>query len=537
MKLSFFGGARSQTGSCFLLEVSGQNILIDCGLQQGCDEFSDNALEFYASRIDQVLLTNAHMDSSGRLPLLVQEGYYGRILTTPTTKKLMRIILKEVADLRTNEAWWRNQKGQRSGIPPHDPIYSMTDVVSAMQQVETEEFGVKFLVCEGVEGRFLPSAHMPGSAIIELWVTEGEETRKIVFSGDLGNHNNSFTGDPTVIEEADFVLLGSNSADGDEVIQSDLLQLDEFADVLDMTLAHAGNVIIPVNAVGRAQEVLSALRIVKKEKKVKSVPNFKVYLDSFLAEESVRLFEGDTTTDLGTVSVSDIQGENNPFIFDDLVLCKTVEDSRALNFDKTPKVILAGSGMCDRGRVQHHLKHNLWRKECTVIMVGHLGEGSFGKRLLEGMRSVQLFGEEIMVRSKILDFRCCSGHADRGQLLSWLKQFKSPPRHIFVVQGHDFVARDFAQYLDTHGYASHAPLAKEVYNLLTMEVETKGIEKEARALSRRGRYSSLPFIRLQDNIRELDIMVKEGRLHTGEEFDSVSRAVREVINIWKKEDK
>ncbi|MFI3253305.1 MAG: MBL fold metallo-hydrolase [Eubacteriales bacterium] len=537
MKISFFGGARAQTGSCYLLEVAGQNILIDCGLQQGCDEFNDNGLEFYASRIDQVLLTNAHIDSSGRLPLLVQEGYYGRIVTTPTTKKLMRILLKEVADLRTNEAWWRNQKGQRSGIPPHDPIYSMTDVVVAMQQVETEEFGVKFPVCEGVEARFLPSAHMPGAAIIEIWATEGAETRKIVVSGDLGNKNNSFTGMPSLMEEADFLLMSSDSADKDEEIKEDALQLDEFADVIDMTLAHAGNVIIPVNAVGRVQEVLSALRILKQEKKIKSVPQFKVYLDSFLAEDSVRLFEGDRTTDLGKVDISQIQGENNPFVFDDLVLCKSVEESRALNFDKTPKVILAGSGMCDRGRVQHHLKHNLWRKESTVMMVGHLGDGSFGRRLLEGMRSVQLFGEEVMVRAKILDFRCTSGHADRGQLLSWLGQFKEKPKMIFVVQGHDFVARDFAQHLNACGYTARAPLVKEVYDLLETKVEQEGIEHEVMALSRRGRYSSLPFIRLQDNIRELDIMVKEGRLHTGEEFDAVSRAVREVINIWKKEDK
>ncbi len=533
MKLSFFGGARALTGSCYLLEVGDQNILIDCGLQQGCDEFNDNALEFYASRIDHVLLSSGHVDSCGRLPLLVQEGYYGRILTTPISKKLMGILLKDTADLRMHEAEVRNQKGQRGGISPIDALFSMTDVVLTMQQVETEEFHEKFTLCSGVEVRFTPSAHSPGSAIIEVWATEGEETRKIVFSGDLGNEHYLFSGVPTVIEEADFLLLESAGAETNVIPKAPLSLLEEFVEVIDMTLAHSGNVIIPVNAIGRAQEVLMALAKVKKEKAVKSVPRFKVYFDSFLAEEALRFFEGDTTTDLGTLDVKELQGENNPFLFEDLVLCQSVEDSRALNLDKVPKVILAGSGMCERGRVQHHLKHNLWRSECTVLMVGHLGEGSFGKRLLEGNRSVQVFGEEIMVRAKIYDFTCTSGHADHQQLLGWLENFKEKPKHVFVVQGQDAVAQKFADDLEQLGYAAHAPLVLEEYDLLTKEVVKVGIEQEARALSRRGRYYSLPFIRLQDNIRELDIMVREGRWHTGEEFDAMSRAVREVISAWK----
>lgn len=532
MKLSFFGGARALTGSCYLLEVGDQNILIDCGLQQGCDEFNDNALEFYASRIDHVLLSSGHVDSCGRLPLLVQEGYYGRILTTPTTKKLMGILLKDTADLRMNEAESRNQKGQRSGGAPIQTLFSMTDVVLTMQQVETEEFYEVFTLCPGVEVRFTPSAHSPGSASIEVWATEGEETRKIVFSGDLGNEHYLFSGVPSVIEEADFLLLESAGAESVEIPKTPLSMLEEFVEVIDMTLARSGNVIIPVNAVGRAQEVLVALAQIKENKAVKSVPKFKVYLDSFLAEEIVRFFEGDSTTDLGTFNVKEMQGENNPFIFEDLVLCQTAEESRALNFDKVPKVILAGSGMCERGRVQHHLKHNLWRSECTVIMVGHLGEGSFGKRLLEGNRSVQLFGEEITVRAKIYDFVCTSGHADRKQLLTWLENFKEKPQQVFVVQGQDAVAQQFASDLEKLGYAAHAPLVREEYDLLTKEVVKVGIEQEARALSRRGRYYSLPFIRLQDNIKELDIMVREGGWHTGEEFDAMSRAVREVISAW-----
>lgn len=533
MKLSFFGGARALTGSCFLLEVGDQNILIDCGLQQGCDEFNDNALEFYASRIDHVLLSNAHIDSCGRLPLLVQEGYYGRILTTAVTKKLMRITLKDTADLRMNEAWWRNQKGQRSGVPPIDSLFSMMDVVSTLQQVETEEFHTKFQLCPGVEVRFLPSAHLPGSAIIEVWATEGQETRKIVFSGDLGNEHYLFSGVPEAVAEADFLLLESAYAEKEEEPVTPLMFLEEFSEVLDMTLAHSGNVIIPVNAIGRTQEVLLALAHIKQQKSVKSVPKFKVYLDSFLAEEAARMFEGDTTTDLGEYQVSEIQGEDNPLLFEDLVLCTSAEESRALNFEKTPKVILAGSGMCDRGRVKHHLKHNLWRSECTVLMVGHLGEGSFAKRLLEGQRSVQLFGEEILVRARVMDFCCTSGHANRKQLLGWLENFQEKPRHVFVVQGEDKVTERFAEDLEKLGYSAHAPLVREEYDLLSMEVLKEGIEQEARALSRRGRYSSLPFIRLQDNIRELDNMVREGRWHTGEEFDAMSQAVSEVISTWK----
>lgn len=532
MKLSFYGGARALTGNCILLEVADQSILIDCGLEQACDEFNGNALDFYASRIDHVLVTHAHMNNVGRLPLLVQEGFYGRIITTPVTQKLMSTVLKETADNRMNDSWWRNQKGQRGGMSPMEPLFSMTDVVYTMQQVETEQFNEKFTVWPGIEARFVPSGHMPGAASIEMWVTEDGETRKLVFSGDIGCNQMPFAPPPTYMEEADFVVMEATYGDTTHQSMTTLENIAEFAEALDITLSHAGNVIIPANAIGRTQEVLYALAQVKKNKMVKGFPGFKVYLDSFLAEECVRLFEGDTTSVLGSgLTVSDFQGKDNKFLFDDLVLCTTVEQSKALNYDKTPKVIIASSGMSDHGRMKHHMKHNLWRKECAIMHIGFLGEGSFGRRLHDGLTSVKLFGEEVVVRAKLLEFTGNFSHADKPQLLDWLGAFKEKPRHVFIVHATDSVAESFGETLFKEGYRAHAPLTREVYDLLEESIENPGFSPEER-VSHRGRSYSLPYIRLKDTVQELEYLVREGRWHTGEDFDKMTLEIRKVMASW-----
>lgn len=537
MNLSFYGGARARTGHCYLLEVAGQNILINCGFQQGYDELNRNALDFYASRIDHVLITHAHVDCTGRLPLLVQEGFYGRILSTPATKNLTGTLLKELADNHVNDAWWRNQKGLRSGISPIAPLYSMFDVVSTMQQMETEEYDTTFNLCPGVDVRFVNSGHMLGSASIEVWATEEDVTKKIVFSGDLGCEQLHFCPNPTPIQSADYVVIDSTYGNR---TQEPLLTLDnllELADALDLTLSHAGNVIIPANSVGRTQEVLYALAQVKKQKLVKGYPHFKVYLDSFLAEESIRVLEGDPHLDLGVFGkTGDYQGENNPFVFSDLVLCKTVEESKALNFDKTPKVIIAGSGMSDRGRIVHHMKHNLWRKECAILQLGYQGIGSLGRHLDEGVSSVRLFGEDVVVRAKLLPFKGHPSHADQAELLQWLSHFEEKPKHIFTVHGSDIACETFSEVLIEEGYAAHAPLIREVYDLLHNGIHTPGVLFDENDAHSRGRTYSIPYVRLKDTVRELDRMVLDGKWHTGQEFDKMTRELRAIIATWQNTD-
>lgn len=533
MNLSFYGGARALTGHCYLLEVGDQNILINCGFQQGYDELNRNALDFYASRIDHVLVTHAHVDNTGRLPLLVQEGYYGRIITTPETKKLMSSILKERADFHVNDAWWRNQKGLRSGMAPIAPMFSMMDVVSTMQQVETEPYDKKFTLCPGVEVRFINSGHMLGSASIEIWATEGEFTRSIVFSGDLGCKEMPFTPPPSHVEEADYVVIDSTYGDRTHENTLSIHNLGEFAEAIDITLSHAGNVIIPANVVGRTQEVLFALKQIKEQKMVKGFPQFKVYLDSFLADEAVRILEGNPDMDLGEFGTAGkYQGDNNPFVFPDLVLCKTVEESKALNYDRTPKVIIAASGMSDRGRMKHHMKHNLWRKECAILHLGHLGVGSLGRRLQDGLNTVRLFGEDIVVRARILEFTSNPSHADKPQLLEWLGKIEEKPQHIFVVHGNESACESFTETLLQEGYNAHAPFNREVYDLLDNCVDTPGVKVEEQSIAQRGRSFSLSYIHLEDAVRDLSRTVQDGRWHTGDDFEAMTKEIRKLIATW-----
>lgn len=533
MTLSFYGGAFALTGHCYLLEVANKNILIDCGLQQGYDEINQNALDFYASRIDHVLVTNAHVDSTGRLPLLVQEGYYGAITTTAQTKKLMGTLLKELADAHVNDAWWRNQKGSRRGVSPIAPMFSMFDVVSTMQQVETKPYDQMFTLCKGVEVRFVNAGHIIGGASIELWVTEEDVTKKIVFSGDIGCKYQPFCPPPTSITEADYVVMESTYGDKTHERSPSLSDFEAFAEALDITLSHAGNVIIPANAIGRTQEVLYALGMIKEKKLIKGFPQFKVYLDSFLAEEAVRILEGETTTDLGSFGTSgDYQQDKNPFLFPDLVLCKTVEESKQLNFDKTPKVIIAGSSMSDRGRVKHHMKHNLWRKECAIIHVGHLGMGSLSQRLQEGLTSVRLFGEDVVVRARILEFTGNPSHADMPQLLDWVGHIQKKPSHVFVVHGKEETCEAFSKILLQEGYDAHAPLPREVYDLKTNGIHTAGTSLQEQSGSKGGRTYSLPYVGLKDSLRELDLLIQEGRWHSKEEFEKMNREIKALISLW-----
>lgn len=533
MKLSFLGGARALTGSSFLLEVGGENILIDCGTEQSSHQYNTNTLDFYASQIDHVLVSHAHIDNVGRLPLLVQEGYYGSIVTTPTTKRLLNIVLREEADHHTTEAWWQNKKGLRSGMSPIEPLYSMMDVVETMQQVETQEFGELFQLCSGVKVRFVHSGHMIGSSTIELWATEGEETRKIVFSGDIGCKKTPYTSPPTYVEEADFLVMESTYGNITHKNIPSIYAISPFADVLDQTFSRSGNVLIPVNGVGRTQEVLYALSIIKREHLVRGFPDFKVYLDSFLAKELVRIFDQETNSHLGKFNLQDFQGEDNTLLFEDLVLVTTTEESRALNYNKTPKVILAGSGSGDRGRIKHHMKHNIWRKECAVLQLGFLGEGSVGRRLQDGMSTVRLFGEDIVVRATLLDSVGTPSHADRPELLEWLGHFKEKPT-TFLVHGKESVIEEFASHLQSQGYHTHAPFRGECYNLLTGRLEPEGFSPNGNKLSPSHGDISPSCLQLQDAVQELHTLMRISKGQSSEDFTPMTEAVEEMIQTIQK---
>ena len=338
--------------------LNGKKILIDCGLQQGKDEHDGNTLDFAPNYIDYVLITHAHIDHSGRLPLLVKEGFNGRILTTGLTAQLLSVMLRDSAHIQEGDANWHNQKGKRAGLPPVEPLYTLMDAEEAIQMLETVEYGWLFDLCEGVKVRFTDAGHLLGSSCVEIWATENGVTKKIVFSGDLGNEAQPIIRDPSFVDEADYVVMESTY--GDRNHEPPESYAGALADLIDEVFAKGGNIVIPSFAVGRTQELLYYLREIKRDGLVQSLPSFKVYVDSPLASEATKIYSGNLKGYLDDDAIAVIQGGENLFTFPGLTLTQSTEESRALNDDKTPKIIISASGMCDAGRIRHHLKHNLW---------------------------------------------------------------------------------------------------------------------------------------------------------------------------------
>ena len=466
MKLSFFGADQCVTGSCHCLEVGGKRILIDCGLQQGRDEVDNRSLPFAPGSIDYVLITHAHIDHSGRVPMLIKNGFQGRILTTRLTAQLMSIMLQDSAHIQESDAEYKNRKNRRAGRPEEEPLYTVTDAQRVPEFIDTCEYDQPVHLCDGVDAVFIDAGHLLGSASIRLTLTEGGETRTIVFSGDIGNEDQPIIRDPQFFTGADYVVMESTYGDRNHTeVWSYTGQL---AQIIDETLGKGGNVVIPSFAVGRTQELLYFIREIKDQGLVTSVPNFPVYVDSPLAKSATTIFCGDLRGYLDQDALELVKDGTHMFNFPGLHLTETVDESKALNEDPPPKVIISASGMCDAGRIRHHLKYNLWRADSAVVFVGFQSPGPLGRTLLDGTPSVKLFGEDVAVRAKVVNFQGLSSHADHDHLLDWIGHFKEPkPQHVFVVHGDREVAPVFAQTVSQLGFTAHAPQYTEEYDLLT----------------------------------------------------------------------
>ncbi len=530
MKLTFFGAAHAVTGSCHGLDVNGRKILIDCGLQQGRDEHDDNALDFSPSYIDYVLVTHAHIDHSGRIPLLVKEGFSGPIYTTRLTAQLLSIMLRDSAHIQESDAQWQNQKGKRAGREEVEPLYTLTDAEEALQLLNTQEYGQIFELCEGVEVRFCDAGHLLGSSCVEIWATENGVTKKLVFSGDLGNVDQPVIRDPSFVTEADYVIMESTY--GDRNHQPPESYTEALAALIDDVFSKGGNIVIPSFAVGRTQELLYFLREIKNEGMVKSVPNFTVCVDSPLAAEATKIYAGDLHGYLDEEAIAVLQGGDNLFTFPGLTLTQSTEESKALNMDKSSKIIISASGMCDAGRIRHHLKHNLWRPECAVVFVGYQGEGTLGRRLLEGAKSVKLFGEEIAVRARILNFPGLSSHADRDHLLDWIGHFSPKPDQVFVVHGDSEITDLFANDLNERGIPAHAPLYEEVYDLLGNRMLAKGVVLESKRTTGGASAPSAAFLRLQDVSKDLADLISRSRGRSNKDLSKLADQLRQIMDKW-----
>ena len=533
MKLSFFGADRCVTGSCHCIEANGKKILIDCGLQQGRDEVDNASFPFAPGSVDYLLVTHAHIDHSGRIPLLIKQGFRGRILTTRLTGDLMKIMLLDSAHIQEQDAEWKNRKGARAGAEPVEPLYTIADAQTVEQYLTTCEYGQEEELCEGVTVRFVDAGHLLGSACIVMDITENGAKKRIVFSGDLGNVNQPIIQDPTHISGADYVVMESTY--GDRNHDAVWSYTDDLAKIIDETMAKGGNVIIPSFAVGRTQELLYFIREIKENHMVKSNPDFPVYIDSPLAREATQIFDGDLRGYLDPEALKLVKGGTKMFSFPDLRMTSSMEESKALNEDGIPKIIISASGMCDAGRIRHHLKHKLWRPECSGVVVGYQGEGTLGRYLLDGAKSVKMFGEEIAVKAKIVNYTGLSSHADRDHLIAWISDFKEPkPQHVFVVHGDREVAPYFAQTVAGLGFEAHAPQYTEEYDLTACTQLTPGYLPERKPKTVEGqKYKSSPaYERLVAVGQMMTELIKRSRGRDNKSLASFADQLRKLVEKW-----
>ena len=475
MKLTFIGAAHEVTGSCHLLEANGKNILIDCGMEQGPDLYENQEVPVAAGEIDYILLTHAHIDHSGLIPLMCKHGFKGEIVTTFATADLCNIMLRDSAHIQEFEAEWRNRKARRSGAPLYEPLYTTQDALDAIELLSPCDYGQKIELCKGIEVRFNDVGHLLGSASIEVWITEEGISKKIVFSGDVGNIDQPILNDPSEVKEADYIVIESTY--GNRIHSEEKPDyLGEFTRILRETFLKGGNVVIPSFAVGRTQEILYFIREIKGQNLLPEFPNFEVYVDSPLAIEATNVFTKNGRACYDAEALKLIEKGVNPLVFPGLKLSVTSDDSKLINFDANPKVIISASGMCEAGRIRHHLKHNLWRQESTILFVGYQAVGTLGRKLIDGASAVKLFGENIEVAAKIESLKGVSGHADMDGLLQWLKGFESDVQHVFVVHGEDAVTDEFAQTVtDTFGYKAFAPYSGGCVDLASNEILSAGI--------------------------------------------------------------
>lgn len=465
MKLVFIGADHEVTGSCHYMEAGGKKLCVDIGMEQGQDIFVNQELPVNPSEIDFILLTHAHIDHTGLLPMLYARGFRGQVFATKATVDLSQIMLRDSAHIQQFEAEWRNRKAQRSGGALYEPLYTMEDALGAIRLLVPCSYDTVISICDEIAIRFTDVGHLLGSSSIEVFAKENGEERTIVFSGDLGNHSKPILKDPTYTKAADYVVVESTY--GDRLHGDSPDYVGELAEIIEDTFERGGNVVIPAFAVGRTQELLYFLRQIKEQKMIRTNSDFEVYVDSPLAVEATNIFGKNVQQCFDEEARNLVKQGINPIGFPGLKLSITSDDSKAINFDMKPKVIISASGMCEAGRIRHHLKHNLWRKDSSIVFVGYQTRGTLGRTLLEGAETIKLFGETIEVKAKITKISGISGHADKNGLLKWVNGFtEKPPKFVFVVHGEDAVCTGFAQTLEDSGYNAAAPYSGTVFDLI-----------------------------------------------------------------------
>lgn len=444
MQVTFLGATRTVTGSNYLVEACGKKFLVDCGMWQGKAELEDEnfqEFEFNPNEIDFMLLTHAHIDHSGRIPKLYKEGYHNKIYAHKATCDLCALMLPDSGHIQEQESEWKNRKRIRKGEEPKEPLYTAEEAARCLEIFEPVQYDEIIEITPEIHVRFNDAGHMLGSSIIELWVKEDGKEIKTVFTGDLGNNDIPLLSSPTMIEDADYLVMESTYGSRLHVRNDEKAEI--FLDVVSETLDLGGTVVIPSFAVGRTQEILyeiNNLKDIRKDeefrKKYKTLMKAPVYVDSPLAISATEVFR-DNTELFDDETKAEIMRGDNPLEFPGLKFTRTAEESKALNEDETPSIIISASGMCDVGRIKHHLKHNLWNPKSTILFVGYQAPGTLGYNIVNGAKKVKIFGEEIAVNARIEYIEGYSGHADQEGLMNFIYSFIQKPKHIFLVHGEE----------------------------------------------------------------------------------------------------
>lgn len=466
MKLTFIGADHEVTGSQHLLETNDLKLLVDCGMEQGSNPYENAPLPVSYREIDYIILTHAHIDHAGMIPYAYTHGFGGSILATNASMDLDSIMLLDSAHIQEQEAEWQNRKGKRAGKEPVEPLYTVEDAKAILKQFRAIPYNQVVELSDTVKLRFTDAGHLLGSASAELWIEEVGVKKKLVFSGDIGNKNKPLIRDPQYIAEADYILMESTY--GNRLHDRSVNHIEDLRRIIQETLDRGGNVVIPAFAVGRTQELLYLIRHLKTEGLIQGHDNFPVYVDSPLAVQATNVFKENLAACYDEETRALVEQGVNPISFPNLRLSVSAEESKAINFDPTPKVILSASGMCDAGRIRHHLKHNLWRRECSVVFAGYQAEGTLGRLLQDGAELVRIFGEEIEVKAHIETMGGMSSHADQDGLLEWISAFTKKPQQIFLVHGEDSAMETLSQLIrERLGYDVACPYSGSVFDLAT----------------------------------------------------------------------
>lgn len=526
MKMTFIGATHEVTGSCTYIEACGKKFLVDFGMEQGIDYFENAKIPTPPSNIDFVLVTHAHIDHSGLLPLLYAGGFNGEIHATEATANLCSIMLKDSAHIQEFEAEWRSRKGKRKGEQEIEPLYTMADAEGAITKFVPHSYNEKVEISSGISIRFVDAGHLLGSASIEIWLTESNITKKIVFSGDIGNVNQPLIRDPQYIDEADYVVMESTY--GNKCHEKVENYTEKLAKIIQTALDRGGNLVIPSFAVGRTQELLYFIRQIKQENLVKNHGDFPVYLDSPLAIEATRVFIENKNSCFDEEAMEFVSKGVNPLMFSNLNIAITSDESRAINFVNTPKVIISASGMCEAGRIKHHLKHNLWKKENIILFVGYQAINTLGRNLVEGAKNVKLFGEDITVAAQISILPGISGHADMAGLDRWINNFKNIDK-VFINHGEANTVELYKQHLrNTYGLDAYAPYSGGYCDLIT----GKFTNADPIKIERKSSSYSPSYQRLCNSLDRLIKIVNSSKGLNNKDLAKLTDTINNLCNKW-----